>query len=1045
MRLKSVTAILLVLAMVIAVVGTNDSEMKTVQASSYFADVKTGSVGEAEIDFAYEKGIIGGFGKDKQGRNVFKPDKPVTRAQFAIMLYKTAEALGYIKDSGKTYSCSFKDIKRGNSGYNEVAWANANGIINGFSSTTFKPNNYISRAQITMMLMKLAEFSGEDTANRIENASDYVDYKFVSDSFKNSVKWAMAEGIMSGKTKRGFSAIDPDGNATRAMCAIFICRYYNKQHIMKKDIQDGYDKMLEEQERRKEEGLYTNTSIKDIQVYDSKDALYYLDAAKLGDGISYENEYSLIDVVTSPDGDMVMANQKVGDLPVFGATLTIYISNSGYVTGILGSHIEKEFFDKTVNVGTDAAFDTAKEHIKSVLGIESDPMIGYRGRCYIKENVEDTLYRKAYIYNGYAENDDCGIYGEATVIVSAYSGSVVYESSNADAAMETVNRKGQQVDQTFEVDHTDGNYYLYDTGRNIYICNAGKDSNWEDNFNNNVGPVIMNNPYKVVSCWADDDSFNNGANESSIDAMANLQRVYDFYKEKYDRKGRNEENYLIVITDIVGNGTKGNAFNRGDRIITVGLPGKNDVTLSAFLDAMAHEYTHGVIHNEVSKHGEDTSKGTLDFKSMNEGLSDILGDICEDYSDDTELNNSNDMKYCIHRDFSESLLCSEFKKDRYAEEHDGSHIITHHYYLMRKGINGDSNKIIGNDKLAYLYYDMIKRLDTEDRFTDYRDKMEMLIYQKGEFGDKYRLTDKQIDTVVDAFEMVGIDSGCSYKIKNNGKILICGKDEKLHYDTSIEILNMNGEKIYEKNLWGKGYFYISNAELTTGSYRVRVLDNKTKTGKEFTIAVNDDNDCIVDTRPYEDTIAVFLDTSNNYRPDYDWQNLPLSQLPSYISGKAKQAEIEDFLPYLPGYSFTRDPYQGRHAEGFRYGLTEEEAVDTLSCSLSFGTSYWKARRKNYYEYLISDVNRCAKAFSDIDIKYTLIGQSPFVIYSGDYIKVQVAQAGQINANITKAEINNKEICIHYYLDGEGDGRDYWKAYFIKGIDGYFKLFSTAKE
>ena len=169
----------------ISYVDTNEYTCKVTVIEKWpFADIDKGSEFAGDILHAYDKGIINGFGKDDDGLVIFKPDKKLSRAQFAIMIYKTAVAQGIIEDGAKG-SGSFSDMSEGMAGYDAVMWATENEIISGFKDGRFKPKNTVTKAQIKIMLSRYAEkfnadvsefdFDAEMEATGLINDRDYAD------------------------------------------------------------------------------------------------------------------------------------------------------------------------------------------------------------------------------------------------------------------------------------------------------------------------------------------------------------------------------------------------------------------------------------------------------------------------------------------------------------------------------------------------------------------------------------------------------------------------------------------------------------------------------------------------------------------------------------------------------------------------------------------------------------------------------------------------------------------------------------------------------
>ena len=192
-----------------------------------FADVEPEDSGAEEMLSAYHRGILSGFPTDDGIHVNVKPKNKTTRAQFAIMLYRMAVSEGRIEE-GTTGTGSFDDVKEGQSGYDAIMWASENHIINGYPNGKFKPESYITRAQITLMLKNYADHFGIDTSARSEEISELSDYAEVTESFRDGVSWAFAKGIISGKIKNNKAVIAPNDYATRAQCSMFIIRFLNE-------------------------------------------------------------------------------------------------------------------------------------------------------------------------------------------------------------------------------------------------------------------------------------------------------------------------------------------------------------------------------------------------------------------------------------------------------------------------------------------------------------------------------------------------------------------------------------------------------------------------------------------------------------------------------------------------------------------------------------------------------------------------------------------------------------------------------------------------
>ena len=96
-----------------------------------------------------------------------------------------------------------------------MEWAAENGIVNGFTDGTFKPDQAVTREQLASILRRYASFSGIATydAELPANAS-------VSNWAKKDVAWAYAEGILTSA-----QTVAAAKNANRAEVAMAIYAY----------------------------------------------------------------------------------------------------------------------------------------------------------------------------------------------------------------------------------------------------------------------------------------------------------------------------------------------------------------------------------------------------------------------------------------------------------------------------------------------------------------------------------------------------------------------------------------------------------------------------------------------------------------------------------------------------------------------------------------------------------------------------------------------------------------------------------------------------
>jgi len=113
------------------------------EKGSLFDDA-IGHWAEAYIDTAKRYGLVSGTGD-----NSFEPDRPITRAEMAVLLNNI---LGYSAGS-KTFRDVTKD--RYPWAYDAISALHMQGIITGYTDNSFKPQNYITRAEMAALITRL--------------------------------------------------------------------------------------------------------------------------------------------------------------------------------------------------------------------------------------------------------------------------------------------------------------------------------------------------------------------------------------------------------------------------------------------------------------------------------------------------------------------------------------------------------------------------------------------------------------------------------------------------------------------------------------------------------------------------------------------------------------------------------------------------------------------------------------------------------------------------------------------------------------------------
>ena len=187
-----------------------DGAQEEVKSGS-FRDVTRGHWAFASVERAAELGLVTGYSD-----GTFRPDTPVTRAQFVLMLWRmcgkpaAAKAASFADASADWYQ-------------DALSWAVENGYVNGLSDTRFGPDAPITRQQATAILFRLngGQSGTELTLTGIYEQT-FADSTTIASWAKDATWWAVYHELVSGV---GGSRIAPEANASRAQIAAILLRY----------------------------------------------------------------------------------------------------------------------------------------------------------------------------------------------------------------------------------------------------------------------------------------------------------------------------------------------------------------------------------------------------------------------------------------------------------------------------------------------------------------------------------------------------------------------------------------------------------------------------------------------------------------------------------------------------------------------------------------------------------------------------------------------------------------------------------------------------
>ena len=171
-----------------------------------FSDVPRDHPFHDEIAWLVDEGVAQGFDD-----GTFRPVTGVSRQAAAAFLYRLA---GEPEGSHET---DFDDVDEDHPFRDEIAWADANGIVGGYADGTFRPGRVVTRQAMAAFLANY-EFGG-DVPDGLSNDFEDVDEHH---PFHDEISWLADEGLAGGY---GDGTFRPRGDVARQAAAAFLHRY----------------------------------------------------------------------------------------------------------------------------------------------------------------------------------------------------------------------------------------------------------------------------------------------------------------------------------------------------------------------------------------------------------------------------------------------------------------------------------------------------------------------------------------------------------------------------------------------------------------------------------------------------------------------------------------------------------------------------------------------------------------------------------------------------------------------------------------------------
>lgn len=489
------------------------------------------------------------------------------------------------------------------------------------------------------------------------------------------------------------------------------------------------------------DGTFSNKKINS-----SKDVLEALESVK--EEMKFNDiskELKLYSTEKSENITYYKYEQVYKEIPVYKQNIIISVDKNKKITGLSGYYIP--------NINVDVNPKKSKAEIEKTIkaNLDDNPVI-ISNDLYIwaSSKTQDLIY----VAEGYSDTKI------VELIIDANSGEILSETSVLDSVKSTSYTGLGMDNKTYIIDLKEDTpilddktkYYRFnDSKRKISIIdfrNQGSISSLPFSFLPSVPIIIKTEDGKLETKNEEEEKFI----QSAITTMANFEKIYDYYKnvlgrDSYDNKGSDITVYLGVKQKMFSNEDLNNAFwSFLTKKIYIG--DQDGKSLSASLDVLAHEFTHGVIDSTANftrtiKKGDENK--AFETGALSEAYGDIMGNLIEKenwafaenngtyrdlvnpnlrkdpekkdglyYFPDGYLKNGKTLEQLLKEKSEKNNIIFETVKDfDNGAVHNNATVIGHAAYLMHR------DNVFGSDEeMAKVWYNSLFLLSSYANFED---------------------------------------------------------------------------------------------------------------------------------------------------------------------------------------------------------------------------------------------------------------------------------------------------------------------------------------
>ncbi len=575
-------------------------------------------------------------------------------------------------------------------------------------------------------------------------------------------------------------------------------------------------------------------------------------------------ELKLISEETNEDMTYYKFEQIYNNVPVYKQNIIVIVDKHGKINGLSGYYIP--------NIDVDVNPKTSKEDIetkiKNILG--EDPVI-MSNELYVWAEYESQSL--IYVVKGYSSTN------ADEFIVDANTGEIITETSVFDYSS-TYSYTGTGMDNksyTINLEEyfdllggAKNRYNFYDPERKISIADyrlIGPAFSTLASAIPGTTPIVVDIKNGKIDMTWENETFI----QSAITTMANYETIYDYYKNVLGRNSYDNKGSKIIINL----GVTASTFSKEDlnNAMWSSLTNQmyigdwNGKSLSASLDVLAHEFTHGVVAftaNFASTAKKEDRNKAFETGALNEGYADVLGHLIE--GKNWTMAESNEIlrsaanpgfyknpsikggeHYYPDSYLTNGRTLEQFLKDNnltYVTDHDkggvhtNSNVVSHAAYLMY-----EAGAFSSREEMAKVWYNSLLMLSS---YSNFEDSALAVIKAAKNLG----LSDESIYKITKAFQDTKMLESKDFSLKGT---IISGTEKLKNVD--VEIYSYSDDNLITTTTTNEKGLY--ETKLPTGIYKIKVIK---KDFEEYTTTVIIKGDTTLDIELASTKVA--KDTDN---------------------------------------------------------------------------------------------------------------------------------------------------------------------------------------